>query len=172
MNKILIVGDDPGVSGILQEFFEKNLGMHVACAHTGPEAARMLTHQDHDLAIIGLPLTASSGLDIAAVAARENTLVLLMTGNSDLQLTMQQFAFPYIRKPFTLDALRIAVEQTINDPSKQLARLKISLERLRVHTEAMARAMDQLDRRLDLARMRQPLDRWNFAVARVKDALL
>jgi DNA-binding NtrC family response regulator len=172
MNKILIVEDKPSVSGVLQEFFEKNLSMHVQCAHTGPEATRMLTQQDYDLAVIGLPLAGSTGFDIAALAAREDTPVLLMTGQSDLQFTMQQFAFPHIRKPFTLDALRVAAEQTISDHARQLGRLKISLEKLRVHCDALAKAMDQLDRRLDVARARQHLDHWNFAVARVKEAFI
>jgi DNA-binding NtrC family response regulator len=172
MNKILIIEDEPGVCGVLQEFFEKNLGVHVRCAHTGPDAMRMLPQQDHDLALIGLPFAGTSSFDIAALAARENTLVLLMTGHFDLQLTMQRFAFPYIRKPFTLNALRVAAEQTISDPSRQMAQLKTSLESLRMHRETVAKAMRELDRRLDVVRARQHLDRWNLAVARVKDALL
>jgi hypothetical protein len=43
---------------------------------------------------------------------------------------------------------------------------------LRMHRETVAKAMGELDRRLDVVRARQHLDRWNLAVARVKDALL
>ncbi len=145
--------------------------MFVRCAHTGPEAARMLAEGLYDLALIGVPLTGSFGFDIAALAADENTAVLLMTGHSDLRLTMQQFAFPYLGKPFTLVALGAAAAHLISDHARAVERLKTSLKRLRANDNAVARAMGESDRLLDAARVRQQVGYWDLTVARVKDTL-
>jgi DNA-binding NtrC family response regulator len=171
MRAILIVDDEPRISAVIRDFFENNRSIRVQCAHTGPEAARMLTQEHYDLGVIGLPLRGSSGLDLAALAVNEHTPVLLMTGHPVLRLTMQQFAFPYLGKPFTLHALRIAAAQVMSDPARQLARLKASLESLQANRDALAKAMAESDRLLDVIRARQQLGRWTSAVAKTKEAL-
>lgn len=171
MHTILIADDEPRICGLLREFFQTDQGTHVASAHTGPEATRRLTQEHYDLALIGVPLAGSSGFDLAALAAKENTPVLLMTARSALQITMQQFAFPYLGKPFTLHALRAATERLLGDHAEQVAILKTSLKNMNVNRDALARAMEELDRLLDCARARQPLGRWDAALARMKDNL-
>ena len=171
MISILIADDERLICGVLRDFFQESQGMLVRCAHTGPEAARMLTEGHYDLALIGVPLAGSFGFDLAALAASKNTGVLLMTGHSVLRLTMQQFAFPYLGKPFTLVALGAAVERLMGDHARALENLETSLKRLRANGEALARGMEQSDRMLDSARARQQAGYWDLTVARVKDTL-
>jgi DNA-binding NtrC family response regulator len=171
MRAILIADNDPRICAVIRDFFESNQSIRVRCAHTGPEATRILTQEHYDLGVIGLPLRESSGLDLAALAVNEHTPVLLMTGHPVFHLTMQQFAFPYLGKPFTLHALRIATEQVMSDPGRRLARLKTSLERLQANRDALAKAMAASDRLLDVIRARQQLGRWTSAVAKTKEAL-
>lgn len=171
MRRILIVDDEPRICAVISDFFENIRGMRVRCSHTSSEAMRMLTQERFDLGVIGAPLRGSSGFDLAALAVDGNTPVLLMTGHPVLRLTMQRFAFPYLGKPFTLHALRIAAEQVMSDPAQQLARCKTSLERLHANRDALAKAMAKSDRLLEVVRAQQQLDRWNSVVARTKEAL-
>lgn len=172
MGAILIVDDEPRICAVLRDFFEKNQRMLVQCAHTGSEATRMLTQERYDLALIDIPLPGISSLELAALAANGNTPVLLMTGDPILHLTMQQFAFPYVGKPFTLDALRIAAAQVMSDHARHLACVRTSLEGIRANGDALTKAMAESDRLLDVIRSQQQLGHWNAAVARVKDTLL
>ncbi len=168
MSRILIADDERRVCGLLREFLQHERGMHVACAHTGSEATAMLNREHFDLALIGIPLEGSREFELAALAANQNTAVLLMAGRPALKLTLQQFAFPYLGKPFTLDALRHATERVLSDQAEQLAILKSSLKRLSLNQDALARAMDRL---LDASRARRALEHWDVAVARMKDGL-
>jgi hypothetical protein len=95
-----------------------------------------------------------------------------MKGHPALRLTMQQFAFPYPGKPFTLRALRIAAAQVMSDPARQLARLKTSPERFQANRAAIAKTMAEADRLLDVIRAQQQLGVWNSAVARAKGSSL
>jgi DNA-binding NtrC family response regulator len=171
MNAILIIDDEPSICGVIQDYFETSQGMTVQCAHTGSEATRMLTQQQYDLAVIGISLPGTSSIELAALAANGNTPVLLMTGDPVLHLTMQQFAFPYMAKPFTLDALRTAAAQVMRDRTRYVVALKASLERLRANRNALMKAMAESDRVLDVVRTQQQLGRWHAATARAKDAL-
>jgi DNA-binding NtrC family response regulator len=171
MNAILIIDDEPSICGVIQDFFETSQGMIVQCAHTGSDATRMLTQQQYDLAVIDLSLPGISSIELAALAANGNTPVLLMTGDPVLHLTMQQFAFPYMAKPFTLDALRTAAAQVMSDRARHVVALKTSLGKLHANRDALTKAMAESDRVLDVARTQQQLGRWNAAAARARDAL-
>jgi DNA-binding NtrC family response regulator len=171
MNAILIADEETRICSVIREFFQSSQGLLACCAHTGPEATRLLEQEHYDLALIGLPLVGTSGFDLAAIAVEKNTAVLLMTGHPVLQLTMRQFGFPYLGKPFTLNALRIAAERAVLDHPAQSAQLRTALKHLTENRKAMAKAMDESDRLLDVDRARQQLDHWDSAVARVKDAL-
>jgi DNA-binding NtrC family response regulator len=172
MGAIIIVDDEPCICAVLRDFYEKNRGMRVQCAHTGSQATRMLTQQRYDLALIDVPLPGTSSFELAALAAGRNTPVLLMTGGPVLHLTMQQFAFPYVGKPFTLDALRIAVAQVMSDHERNIGCVRTSLDRMRASSDALTKAMAESDRLLDVIRAQEQLGHWNAAVARTKDALL
>lgn len=171
VSAILVIDDEPRICAVLRDYFEQNHGMLVQFAHTGAEAMHMLTQQRYDLALIDIPLPGISSFDLVALAANEDTPVLLMTGDPVFYLTMQQAGFPYVGKPFTLEALRIAAGQVMSDHARQLSRLKSSLKRLQASRDALAKAIAASDRLLDTAHAWQQLARWNAAVARTKSAI-
>jgi DNA-binding NtrC family response regulator len=172
MNTILVVDQEPRICGVIRDFFENNRGMPVQCAHTGSEATRMLMHNHYELALISAPLPGSSDFDLSMLSVKERIPALLMTRDPVLRLMLQQFAFPYLGKPFTPDAVRVAAERVMSDPDGHLARLEASLGMLRTHRNAQVRMMNESDRLLSLARAQQQLGHWDFAVARVKASSL
>src|SRR4051794_13667497 len=96
MNTILVVDQEPRICGVIRDFFEKNRGMLVQCAHTGPDATRMLMHDHYELALISVPLPGSSDFDLTMLSVNERIPALLMTRDPVLRLMLQQFAFPYL----------------------------------------------------------------------------
>jgi DNA-binding response OmpR family regulator len=168
---ILFIDDDPRICEVIDDYLQ-SCHITVQCAHTGEAAAQMLAKYHYDLAIIDATLPGMSGLDLAAIAANGNTSVLLMSGYPDSNFKLHQFSYPYLAKPFTLDALRIAVARIMSERTENLARVKASAARMLANTEALRAAMAESDRLVDAARTRQHLGRWEAIVAKTKCALL
>lgn len=167
MAAILVIDDDQHICKVIEDYLQ-SCDMTVHCAQTGEGAAQMLADNHYDLAIIDAILPGMSGLDLATIAANGDTSVLLMSGYPDLNFKLHQFDFPYLAKPFTLDALRIAAVEVIREHSENRARVKTSAARMQANTKALTAAMADSDRLLDAVRTQQQVGRWEAAVARVK----
>ena len=171
MAAILLIDDDHHICEVIEDYLQ-SCHMTVHSAHTGEGAAQMLARHHYDLAIIDVTLPGMSGLDLAAIAANGNTSVILMSGYPDSNFKLHQFDYPYLAKPFTLDALRITAARVISEHAENLARVKASGARMLANTKALTVAMAESDRLLDAIRTQQQLGRWEAAVARAKRAFL
>jgi DNA-binding response OmpR family regulator len=169
MAAILLIEDDRCICEAIEDFL-RSCHITVHCAHTGEAAVQMLASHHYDLAIIDVTLPGMSGLDLAPIAANGNTSVLLMSGYPDSKFKLHQYDYPYLAKPFTLDALRIAVVHVMNEHAANLARIKVSAARMIAKTEALRAALVESDRLQDAARMQQQLKRWETVVVRAKRA--
>lgn len=167
MVEILVTDDDQLICGVIGDYL-RTFDMRVDCAHTGEVAAQMLARHHYELAIIDVTLPGMSGLDLAAIAANGNTSVLLTSGCLEANFKLNQFDYPYLAKPFTLDALRVAASQVMDEHIENLARVKASAARMLANTEALKAAMAESDRLLDAMRTRQQRGRWEAVVYSTK----
>jgi len=166
---ILLIDDDQLVCDVIGDYLQ-SYDMMVHCACSGELGAEMLAKHNYDLAIIDVTLRGMSGLDLAAIAANGNTSVLLTSGCPEANLKLHRFDYPFLVKPFTLDALRIAAARVISEHLENLARVKASAARMLANTKALKAAMAESDRVLDAMRTRHQLGRWEAIVDSTKRA--
>jgi DNA-binding response OmpR family regulator len=160
VGKVLLVNDEPMICNLIGEYFRDNLGLMVECAHSGPAGALKLARGRYDFAIIDVSLQEISGLDLAALAANGNTPVLLISGHPESNFKLHQFGYPYLPKPFTLDALRVEAARIMDEHAANIARVKASAARMEASRVALQVAMAASDRLLDAVRMQQMHGRW------------
>jgi PAS domain S-box-containing protein len=111
--RILVVEDNPEVAGVSRMLLEQ-LGYEVTVVHDAAAALEALTAGRFDLVFSDVVMAGQDGLALAA-AVRErfsNTPVLLTSGYSKAADRAGQ-AFPILRKPYQLSALRKAVLEAI-----------------------------------------------------------
>jgi DNA-binding response OmpR family regulator len=160
VGKVLLVNDEPMICNLIGEYFRDNLGLMVECAHSGPAGALKLARGRYDFALIDVSLQEISGLDLAALAANGNTPVLLISGHPESNFKLHQFGYPYLPKPFTLDALRVEAARIMDEHAANIARVKASAARMEASRVALQVAMAASDRLLDAVRMQQMPGRW------------
>ncbi len=165
MSTIIVIDDERAICEVIGDYFRDRLGMSVECAHSGCEGADMLAHRCYDLALIDATLPGVSGLDLAAVAVQANTPVLLTSGHPEANFKLHQFGYPYLAKPFSLDALRAETIRVIRESQENIARVKASAARMKATTETLKSAMAKSDRLLDTIRAQQQLGRWGVAAS-------
>jgi len=113
MARALVVEDDPAVARICIQLLARS-DLDALVAATGQEALDHLTDASEPIAFayidIGLP--DMSGLEVVAQARtlRPGMPVLIATGNIE---DVPAMGCPVLRKPFTLEQFRDAVEQCI-----------------------------------------------------------
>jgi DNA-binding NtrC family response regulator len=111
--RVLIVDDDrtlrEGCASILRLD-----GYNVTVAGRGEEALDLVKRRAFDVMLVDLHMAGVSGMDIAAAAlqARRETLVILMTGNPSVSSSieaLQAGAWDYLPKPFSATQLQVLV---------------------------------------------------------------
>lgn len=110
---ILIAEDDPNLGEALSGFL-RDRGHRVALARDGGEALAHLKRQPFSLVITDLIMPEADGLTVLRAARRLEPppLVVIMTGYASIDSAIQatrEGAYDYLRKPFKLQELEIAV---------------------------------------------------------------
>ncbi|XHR26843.1 MAG: sigma-54-dependent transcriptional regulator [Chthoniobacteraceae bacterium] len=113
--KILIVDDEPSGRRVLEAFL-RSQQYSVATAGTLAEADRLLKQEFFDLLLVDLDLPDGSGSDLLARTAGMELppIALVLSGNSTGEAVIRCLragAFDYLGKPYSLDALRAAMER-------------------------------------------------------------
>jgi DNA-binding response OmpR family regulator len=160
VGKVLVVEEEPLICSMICQYLQDDLGMVVECAHSGPAGALKLVRGQYDLALIDVSSRGAAGLDLAALAADGNTPVLLISGQPESNFKLHQFGYPYLLKPFTLDALRIEAALVMGEHAANIARVKACAARMETSRVALQAAMATSDRLLDTVRMQQMRGRW------------
>jgi DNA-binding NtrC family response regulator len=140
---IAVIDDDLLICNLIVDALG-NMGAAVQCATTGRSGRRLLTGKSFDLAIIDLVLPDASGIALAAIAANENTPVLLITGRPNVTARLTQYDladFPCLLKPFDLARLRIETERVISESRQNVLRIKEGMARRRASLIALDDAM-------------------------------
>lgn len=135
MKRILIIDDDPYISGMLQELLTRE-GYAVSQAYSGTEALLALSAQKPDLALLDLMLPGLAGEEVlpriqgvpvivlSAKAAVESKVALLLGGAAD-----------YITKPFDTRELLARIAVALRGASAP-ANPVLQYRDLRLHTDS------------------------------------
>ena len=128
--RVLVIDDDrtlrEGCASLLQVE-----GYNVSTCGRGDEAVELIRRAPFDIVIVDLFMTPVSGMEIlrATLAARAETLVLMMTGNPSVASSVEALrvgAFDYIPKPFSATHLQLlfgrAAHKVIERRQKETAR--------------------------------------------------
>jgi DNA-binding NtrC family response regulator len=160
---IAVIDDDLLICNLIVDALD-NTGAAVQCATTGRSGRRLLTGKCFDLAIIEVVLPDASGIALAAIAANENTPVLLITGHPNVTTRLKQYEladFPCLLKPFDLVRLRTETERVVAESRQNVQRIKESMARWRANLTALEDAV--ADARQLIAVSRQLCGRNNGA---------
>ncbi len=134
--RILVVDDDPAVSGALQRALRLD-GYEVTLTADGPQALEELAIRPPDAMILDIGLPTIDGLDVCRRmrAAGDDTPVLMLTARDAVQDRVDGLdagADDYLVKPFALAELlarlRALLRRRPEDPGELLTFLDLSLD--------------------------------------------
>jgi DNA-binding NtrC family response regulator len=116
--RVLVIDDDrtlrEGCASLLQVE-----GYNVSTCGRGDEAIELVRRAPFDIVIVDLFMTPVSGMEIlrAALAARAETIVLMMTGNPSVASSVEALrvgAFDYLPKPFSATHLQLLFGRAVH----------------------------------------------------------
>jgi two-component system response regulator MprA len=134
--RILVVDDDPAVSGALQRALRLD-GYEVTLAGDGPQALEELAIRPPDAVVLDIGLPTIDGLDVCRRmrAAADDTPVLMLTARDAIEDRVEGLdagADDYLVKPFALAELlarlRALLRRRPEDPGETLTFLDLSLD--------------------------------------------
>jgi cyclic di-GMP phosphodiesterase len=149
--RALVVDDDEGIQLVLRRILQA-AGMAVDRAWSVGEARTLLAARPSDLVLLDINMPRESGHVLLGELARlaPDTIVLMVTAEEDLDQAlsaMRAGAYDYIRKPFTIEAVEVAIGRALERRSLELEnrahRTKLE-ELVAERTGELQRALDQL----------------------------
>lgn len=145
--RILIVDDDRAIADILREYLASTAGRQVEACYDGLTASQRIADEAFDLVITDVVMPGLGGLDVlrCAKAANPDGAVIIITGYATLEnaiAAVKEGADDYIRKPFKLEEMNIAVNKAIEKicVKKENRRLRQKLEETEAELTALKKA--------------------------------
>jgi DNA-binding response OmpR family regulator len=127
MARILVIEDDADVQALMRDVLSES-GHLVFLANDGREGLSRSRHYHPDLVITDIFMPERNGLDVILELAPANVKIIAMSGGGHLDRgdhlddAMQFGASRVLVKPFTVDALMAAVNETLARRSQDVAR--------------------------------------------------
>jgi DNA-binding response OmpR family regulator len=103
--EILLIDDDHEVSETITAALDEWRDCNVTCAKDAFVGATELFRKHYDLALIDGILWGVSGIQLAGVAAAEDTPVLIISGDPDINLAAEASGIQCLPKPFAIGEL-------------------------------------------------------------------
>jgi len=139
--KLLIAEDERPLRALLFEELQ-DAGREIKLAANGLEALDLLKEEFFDLLITDIKMPGMSGIELLKEAKRlqPHLLVIIITGYATLESAIEALkegAYDYIRKPFSLEELRVSVDNACarilleKENRRLLEDLKKAYERLK-----------------------------------------
>jgi len=134
--KVLVIDDE----SLMREFIEEAMtraGYRVVSSGSGAEGVELIKTQPFDLIITDLKMEPVDGLEVlqASVKVSPETPVIIMTAYATIDTaieTLKAGAMDYLVKPFTPEAIEIAVKRAL-DKVKMNQKISIFVQNL-MHT--------------------------------------
>ncbi len=115
MASILIVDDEVEITATFSRFFERSRH-EVHVAHTAQEALAVFRKVRPDLVVLDLHLPDASGLDVLAALQAEQAVVIMITGQGDIEVAVESMragAENFLPKPVELVHLGAAADRAL-----------------------------------------------------------
>ena len=114
---MLVIDDDPGSSGLLREVFGQE-GYGVTLAASGAEGLAAAAGQAFEIVLCDVQLPDIDGIEVLRRlhAMSPETTVILVTAFGTIEMAIRaldQGASDYVRKPFKIEEVRLAVERAV-----------------------------------------------------------
>jgi DNA-binding response OmpR family regulator len=109
--RILVVDDEEAICEMLREFLADD-GFHVECATSAAEARAALERHPFDLLVLDAVMPGKLCSELAEVAARVCTPVILMSGHPDI-IARADASSLFLQKPFRLEQIGNLVRAAI-----------------------------------------------------------
>ncbi|MCW3806675.1 sigma-54-dependent transcriptional regulator [Plebeiibacterium marinum] len=139
--KILILDDEVRITEKLKYHLEKR-NFNVSTANTPNEGFEMLEKQRPGILILDIMLPGMNGLDVLEKVKAEypNTEVIMISGYGDMDMVieaMRKGASDFIRKPFQVMDIQVAVERT-----SKFVELQNKLEKAENHGSLVSKELE------------------------------
>ena len=112
---ILIIDDEPDITSTLARFFERSRH-EVLVAHSAEEGLASYKRARPDLVLLDLHLPDASGLDVLATLRAEEAVVIMITGQGDIEVAVESMragAENFLAKPVELAHLGAAADRAL-----------------------------------------------------------
>ena len=112
---ILIIDDEPDITSTLARFFERSRH-EVLVAHSAEEGLASYNRARPDLVLLDLHLPDASGLDVLATLCAEEAVVIMITGQGDIEVAVESMragAENFLAKPVELAHLGAAADRAL-----------------------------------------------------------
>lgn len=115
--RILIVDDERLIRNILSEILSEKYSC--TTANSGEEALKLLQKKEFNLVLSDIEMSGMSGIELISHVHKVSpeTVVVMISGSQDIESAIGSLrvgAFDYIKKPFDLDHIEIAIDRAIN----------------------------------------------------------
>jgi DNA-binding NtrC family response regulator len=135
---IVVIDDDRLICELIVNALASS-GAAVQCVTRGRSGRKLLVGKRFDLAIIDVILPDASGIALAAIAANENTPVLLITGHPNGTARLKHYDLldlPCLLKPFDLVRLRTEAERVMAESRRNIQQIRDGMVRWRANLAA------------------------------------
>jgi len=112
---ILIIDDEPDITATLARFFERSRH-EVLVAHSAADGLAAYHRARPDLVLLDLHLPDASGLDVLATLQAEQAVVIMITGQGDIEVAVESMragAENFLPKPVELAHLGAAADRAL-----------------------------------------------------------
>ena len=110
MQHVLVV-DEPGVCINVQATVAPRY--RVSFAQSGERAIRLLDRDLADLVVLEAALPGMTGVELAAYVVQRGLPAIVTSREATICARLERLGWPYLRKPFEVDALLYTVQETL-----------------------------------------------------------
>jgi DNA-binding response OmpR family regulator len=124
--RILLVQDDPVFCDGMKNYLESRAAMEIEHAPSGMLGAKMMAGGRFDVALINATLPDTPGIELAQVAANENTAVLMLSDNRRISRKLTRLGYRFLERPFSFDALLGESGRLIREREESISQIRSS----------------------------------------------
>ena len=106
--RVLVVDDDPLVLSLMDELLE-SYGYEVTTADSAAVARAWLAAGTYDILLVDAPMVELDCLRLAREIRATGTPVLMLPAGADIAVRVKEAGLPFLTKPFSPAALRLAI---------------------------------------------------------------
>lgn len=103
--QMLLVHHDPAECRFIAQCLRKKVSAEVDSTSIMSEGTRFVTGRHFDLALIEVTLPDMAGIELASVAANQDTPVLLLSANSSSTEHARRLGYTCLEQPFDVDLI-------------------------------------------------------------------